>query len=182
MSKTVLKYFDDEGRYSYTRNWYSKQILEILKKLPGIDSSSDVIDCTCGLGGDTITFSRFFERLYSIELNDFRADLALKNFECNHVKNVHLGCGNLLDLEKSGLKFDLLYIDLPWSGKEYKYKKVLKIRLSGLDLNEVIAKLKRSCKAGGYLVFKLPKNIEKITTEYKKISMDKFDLFLIKKE
>ena len=174
-----LKYFDDEGRWSFTRPYYSKKIVELISKLPGIEKYSSVLDSTAGLGSDTIHLSKFFLSVFSLEIDESRSELAVKNLEYNNITNVFLAQGDILDLPEK-LHFDVIYCDPRW-GENYEREKVLKIKVSEVGLNEFIAKIIKNCR---YLVMKLPKNVEKINTKnlvVKKTNFGKFDLFTITK-
>jgi len=174
-----LKYFDKEGTWSFTRPYYSKKIVELISKLPGIEKYSSVLDSTSGLGSDTIHLSQFFVSVFALELNKLRSELAVKNLEYNNITNVFLAQGDILDLPEK-LHFDVIYVDCPW-GQNYEREKVLKIKVSEIGLNEFIAKIIKNCR---YLVMKLPKNVEKINTKnlvVKKTNFGKFDIYTITK-
>jgi len=174
-----LKYFDEEGSWSFTRPYYSRKITELISKLPGIEKYSSILDSTSGLGSDTIHLSQFFLSVFALELNESRSELAVKNLEYNNVTNVFLAQGNILNLPET-LHFDVIYVDCPW-GQNYEKEKVLKIKMSEIGLNEFIKKIIKNCR---YLVMKLPKNVEKIDNKglvLKKTNFGKFDIYTITK-
>ena len=176
----MLKYFDTEGKYSFTRPFYAKKVTKVISELSGIDRDSSILDGTCGLSGDTIHFSKFFNTVFSLEKNPERSLLALKNLEYNNITNVHLATGDILSLPDT-LHFDVIYIDPPWGGPNYKKKKSVSLEMSGLPMNAVVQNVSKHCK---YLVMKLPKNAENLDKSgflYKKYKFIKFDILVLTK-
>ena len=58
-------------------------------------------------------------------------------------------------LENEDLFIDVLYIDAPWGGKDYKNKERLSLYLDKNELSDIYNKFKKKTKL---FVFKLPKN------------------------
>ncbi len=67
-------------------------------------SGNICIDLTCGLGIDTINFSKHFKRVISIEQNEILADIVRYNLKLLGIKNVTVICGNAEDFIRNILK------------------------------------------------------------------------------
>jgi predicted RNA methylase len=182
----LLKY-DETGLYSMTSRNVAKIISDIIKSyFQGMASEIIVTDCTAGLGGNTISFSENFKRVHSIEQDLERLDYLkhnIKLYEGFNYDNITFYCGNFMEIIQS-LTQDVIFIDPPWGGKNYKDTPFLDIFINETPLFEVLNKLKGKSKL---IVLKLPVNFNinefyhKI--EYKKLNfykLPKMDLIIIK--
>ena len=182
----LLKY-DETGLYSMTSRNVAKIISDIVKSyFQGMASEIIVTDCTAGLGGNSISFSENFKQVNSIEqdlerLNYFRENITL--YENKVYENIKFYCGDFLEIIQN-LNQDVIFIDPPWGGKNYKETPFLDIFINETPLYEVLNKLKGKSKL---IVLKLPVNFNinefyhKI--EYKKLNfykLPKMDLIIIK--
>jgi predicted RNA methylase len=182
----LLKY-DETGLYSMTSRNVAKIISDIIKSyFQGMASEITITDCTAGLGGNTISFSENFKRVHSIEQESERLEFFKENikyytgFDYN---NITFYCGDFLEIIQN-LTQDVIFIDPPWGGKNYKDTPFLDIFINETPLYEVLNKLKGKSKL---IVLKLPVNFNinefyhKI--EYKKLNfykLPKMDLIIIK--
>ncbi|MFI3267390.1 MAG: RsmD family RNA methyltransferase [Rikenellaceae bacterium] len=71
------------------------------------------IDLTCGIGSDTLHFSKNFERVVTIERDELLSKIAIHNFEKLKVENVEVVCADSCDFiqKYEGEKADLIFID-----------------------------------------------------------------------
>jgi len=120
------------------------------------------MDGTANCGGNTISFSNFFTKVISIELNEENYNALKINTGVYNLDNVKLILGSTLDYYKK-LKYDILFLDPPWGGKNYKKHTVLDLKIGNKDIKEIIHDLKKLGKKG--LVFKLPFNFN-LTQNY----------------
>jgi predicted RNA methylase len=182
----LLKY-DETGLYSMTSRNVAKIISDIVKSyFQGMASEITVTDCTAGLGGNTISFSENFKRVHSIEQDPERFEYLkenLKLYENSVYNNISFHCGNFLEIIQE-LNQDVIFVDPPWGGKNYKDTPFLDIFINEIPLYEVLNALKGKSKL---IVLKLPVNFNinefyhKI--EYKKLNfykLPKMDLIIIK--
>ncbi len=56
-----------------------------------------IADLGCGIGVQSIYFSKYFEKVISVELDENRYKIAKKNFEKMHLKNIEIIRGDALD-------------------------------------------------------------------------------------
>lgn len=141
----------------------SERIVQfITKKLEKYKPAKDItiIDSTACVGGDTITFCHNFGKVIPIEIDKKRYDCLLHNLKVYNINNAYTeGCnGNCLDIIPN-IKVDVevIFVDPPWGGKEYKLHDKLDLQLGDMDLDQVV-KLFFKTTTVKLIVLKLPKN------------------------
>lgn len=146
--------YDIEGLYSITLPNESYEISLLVSNLLG--NNIIICDGTAGIGGNTISFSKNFKNVISIELCKNRYKILENNIKAFNLSNVNLineSCLNNLNLDCSAYFFDP-----PWGGPEYKNKKNIRFKLGELALIEIIKIIK---KIGQKIIFfKLPNNYD----------------------
>lgn len=149
-----------EGEYSVTFPVEANMISNLI-----VDKFSEemtIMDGTANVGGNVISFSRFFKHTIAIELDKNNFEALKNNVAVYGLKNVELIHGNTLDYLRS-TKYDLLFLDPPWGGTNYKRHSVLDLKLGNMYIRDIIVLLKKLGKKG--VVFKLPKNF-RITEQF----------------
>ena len=88
---TKLQY-DTQGLYSITHpkeaNDISKIIINELVKLNITDFS--ILDGTGGIGGNTFSFSKYFNKITTIELDNIRYNMLINNTRIYNLKNINI--------------------------------------------------------------------------------------------
>ena len=152
-NKHLLTY-DSEGLYSITLPTEADEITSLITSLVG--NNIIICDATAGIGGNTISFSKNFLNVISIELCKNRYKILENNIKVFNLLNVNLindSCLNYLNLQCS-----VYFFDPPWGGPEYKNKKSIRFKLDELSLIELIKTIK---KIGNKIIFfKLPNNYD----------------------
>lgn len=95
-----------------------------------------VTDCTGCVGGDTIAFAKRFDHVESIEIDSKRFAMLKNNVESYGLDNVDLindDCSNHI---KSSNATDVVYMDPPWGGKNYKKNKTMRLTIGNLTIEE----------------------------------------------
>lgn len=166
--------YDTEGLWSITHPEDANYISEIIKN--EIGTQKIIMDATAGIGGNTISFSRYFKSVISIEINKTRFDILQNNINTYNLSNIKLingDCVNYLDM-----KYDAIFFDPPWGGPNYKYNKKLKIKLGDYTLGKICHKIIKN-----KLIFiKLPFNYdlsEFIIFSYKITKIKNYQLLTI---
>jgi 16S rRNA G966 N2-methylase RsmD len=156
MSKIKLT---GEGKFSYTR---TKHGVELINYLNGkINNLKDltVLDGTANMGSDTILFSLNSKNVIGIEINKENYEMLVHNTNLYKQDNIKLLLGDTTK-DIFDLCFDLLYLDPPWGGEDYKENEKLDLYLGDkrfdLFIKEVIDKYEM-CSLK-YIVLKLPLN------------------------
>ena len=143
---------DNEALYSVTDQYTADRISrDIQKILPNIQSITDATAC---VGGNTFSFSKFFKQIQAIELDYTRYQYLLHNMNTLEVNNVTCCHGDLM-IECQKTINEIIFIDPPWGGPEYKTKDNIDLFLSDVELSEVCDHIKDSTK---YIALKVPVN------------------------
>ena len=163
------------GKYSITKPLQGKWIKSILIdffKVKKINTKFlSIIDANAGIGGDTIYFSKYFQNVHAIEKNDIHFNVLKNNINALHLKNVSLYEGNFINIIKehnlTNIK-NILYMDPPWGGPEYKKQDFIDLEIE-LDkpnekkLHEVMNEL---FKYFNIIFLKAPINIKIIKSNF----------------
>lgn len=141
--------YDTEGLYSITHPLDANKISETILKYS--NKSSSIIDLTAGCGGNLISFGKYFDIVFGLEIDENRFKILLKNINCYNynIKIKNDNCINYLDKN-----FDIYFIDPPWGGPEYKSNNNLKLYLSNIELKDILSKILKK----KIVVLKLPYN------------------------
>lgn len=146
---------DTEGLWSITlpgdANIISKIIFNTL-------NSNDIVifDGTAGLGGNTISFSKHFRNVISVELDPSRFNFLKNNlalYNSNNILLINDDCTNHLNLN-----CDTYFFDPPWGGPDYKNYLKIKLKVGKFTLDTLIAYIKNIRNVP--LFFKLPNNYD----------------------
>lgn len=141
---------DTEGQYSLSHKEDADILSKIIKERYG---ELKILDGTAGIGGNSISFALYFKNVIAIEKNSQRFEYLKENINSLNL-NVKLINGNVLDYIKTEI-YDIIFLDPPWGGPNYKYEKFISLTLDDKPLNEIIKELKENNKI---IVMKLPFN------------------------
>jgi len=142
---------DTEGLYSLSHKDDADRLSKILKEKYG---DIKIMDATSGIGGNSISFGTFFTDVISIELDPVRFKLLKENIELRNLKNILI---NGTFMNYTNMNYDLIFLDPPWGGPNYKYEKKINLNLDGIKIREVTKYLKNKDKI---IVWKLPFNYD----------------------
>jgi predicted RNA methylase len=118
----------EEGKYSYTKQKDGEKTIQFLKRYISSLNTRSILDGTGNIGGDTILFGLNFHTVNTIELDPDNFKALTHNVSLYKLKNVHLHEGDTTELYKE-YPSDILYLDPPWGGPDYKDKKELDLWL-----------------------------------------------------
>ncbi len=164
-----------EGLYSISENKASEKLVYLIHAYFK-SYNITITDATANNGSDSIALALKFKHVNSIELDKI-------NFSAleNNVKNVYKL--NNVDLyNKDSVKYlnqltqDVIYIDPPWGGKDYKKHTRLELFMSGKNMGEIYKQFKSHTKL---IVFKLPKNYD-FTNFIQTTMVTKYYIYLYK--
>ncbi len=138
----------DEMSYSRTRNFEGNQIMYYM--INNFNKDKIIVDGTAGTGSDSIRFSKYFNTVISIEKNPKIFNKYIKKLKNSYNTDI-------VDIiMNKKLKYDIIYLDPPWTGINYYKTDCLKLDLSGIPLKTIVEKLVSQEKR---VVLKLPFNI-----------------------
>ena len=98
-----------------------------------------IIDATGGGGGDSISFCKEFMNVISIEYNKETFEILKNNINCYNFTNIHIINDDSLKIIPKITHHDIIYIDPPWGGSDYKNHKKLNLEFGSLPLEKVIS-------------------------------------------
>jgi len=154
--KRRLLKLDDEAFYSVTDQYTADRISrDILRVLPNIQIITDATAC---IGGNTYSFSKFFEKVNAIEIDFLRYQYLQHNMKVLETNNVDIYLSDLL-IACQRLSQDIIFIDPPWGGPDYKTKDSIDLYLSDVELSEVCDHIKHSTQ---YIAIKVPVNFNEL--------------------
>lgn len=159
-----LKY-DNEGLYSISHPESADTISKKIKlfEKSGINLQT-IIDATAGLGGNTLSFAKYFDKVISIEIDEKRFNHLQDNVKCYKYENIILYNQDFFNvLSNLDHTVDAIFIDPPWGGPNYKYDDNLEIKLSEYDLSKVckiINEYMYNNSKVKMIIFKLPYNYD----------------------
>lgn len=140
------------------------------------NENSTIIDAMSGVGGNTISFSKNFKKVYAIELNEKRYNMLCNNINVYELKNVETYNDNCLNRIFS-INSDIIFFDPPWGGKDYKNHEKLRLTISNVPLEDICVKL---IKLKKNIVLKLPKNYD-IEFFKNKLNLEKLNIEILNK-
>ena len=144
-----------EGKYSISDNESSAKLIELIQKY---FKSNDLIitDGTGNNGSDTIALGLKFKTINSIELDDTNYEALKNNVGVYGLSNINLYKGNSLDFFKNNTQ-DVIYIDAPWGGTNYKENERMDLYLGDKNLGQIYNENKSRTRL---FIFKIPKNYD----------------------
>jgi trimethylguanosine synthase len=169
----LLKY-DNEGLWSITLPDDADTISKILLNY----SNGTIFDGTAGIGGNTISFAKFFKKVCAFEIDKDRYNILQNNINVYNINNIELFNSDCLDYIQN--IYDLYFFDPPWGGHSYKYKINIRFNLGNMELNKIIKTIRK--KTNSIICFKLPNNYdinEFIEYNYTNIKINKYNLIII---
>lgn len=150
---------DEVGMYSISTpkkaDIISRIILDCLqRKIPA--DQIVITDAMAGVGGNVISFSRHFGHVNATELDTKRFQFLVNNigvFECRNVSTLNIDYMNIF----THIKQDVIFLDPPWGGKQYKEQEEIDILIGNVQLHDFCKKIVQNylCKL---IVLKLPTN------------------------
>jgi len=152
---TKLK-LSKEGEYSVTRRRDADRILTSMKNTVGTLSDKSITDTTGCVGGDTIHFGLNFKQVDTIELKKENFDVLQNNVSVYNLNNIRFHLGDSTQIYN--WKTDILYIDPPWGGPDYKENKNLDLFMSSKRIDIWLEEILLRKNRPKYIFLKLPNN------------------------
>jgi 16S rRNA G966 N2-methylase RsmD len=169
-----------EGMYSITHSHYAEQITNFIKNsLGNTFNTKDLIitDATSNVGGNTLNFSKHFKSVNAIELSSINCHVLKNNIKVYNRNNVNIICSDFLEIVKD-LEQDIIFMDPPWGGPDYKKKDKIVLKLSDTKISSIIDECFKN-KYATTIVIKVPSNVD-FNEIIRSIYFKKFEFFKIK--
>ena len=141
----------------YTTKNQAEQINNIILNYIGTEwakKSCIITDATACIGGNSLLFCKDFYKVICVEKeNDIFCVLKrniqeYSNCQCYNANYNHV---------KFLIKQNIIFIDPPWGGNEYKNKKKVKLHLDNIDVQKIINDLYNFTN---FVVLKVPINFD----------------------
>lgn len=130
---------DKVGKFSITRPRDAAVLHKAIREFVDSDTHT-VCDGTACVGGDTIHFSSAFREVFAWEVDTERFRALKNNINIYGIKNVTTINGSIVN---STGECDLLYLDPPWGGPEYKNNGAVELYLDGQNIKTLLVSLKK---------------------------------------
>lgn len=159
--------YDDQALYSITDMNSAEIISKIILNLPNINNNSSIIDATASVGGNVFLFSKYFNHVTAIEIDQNRFNMLNNNIKLLQDNNL---CNNNIEtinddfityLNNNNINSDIIFFDPPWGGVNYKKYNNISLYLSDINMSIIIKKLIEKNKNNKlkYIIMKVPNNI-----------------------
>jgi 16S rRNA G966 N2-methylase RsmD len=165
-----LKLQIDEDSYKYIT---SNATSEIISKIINIhfnkynikSNNTTLIELMGGCGGNTISFSWYFNNIYTIEKSSLRSNYLQNNlnlYDCSNVKVINMCAIDFCDNYLQNYNYHTVFIDPPWGSSWNKTVKNYRITFEDISLENFIIKIinKPNKNKVYFIVVKLPKNYD----------------------
>jgi len=153
-----------EGMYSVTKRKDGEQIIQIMKSVFRTLDDKTITDATACVGGDTINFALHFKQVESIEYNKYNFEVLKNNIEVFGLHNVKLHYGDCIDVYRWAS--DVLYIDPPWGGPEYKTLDHVDLFLGYTRLDDWLEEVLSGPYRPMAVFLKVPNNYNSISLQF----------------
>lgn len=150
---------DEIGKYSITLPKKADMISKIIQSYcPITDRKLIVTDATSGVGGNVLSFCKFGFEVNAVEIDNERFTYLTHNLNEYHY-NVNLFNNDYLDIYDR-LSQDVIFVDPPWGGIEYKnISEELTLKLGNMEIEDLCNKINDK-KLAKLTVLKLPFNYD----------------------
>ncbi len=162
-----LTTYGDVSRYSSLMPWHLLSLTHVLSEHgPLVSEIKHIVDGTSHIGVDAIFLSNFYKRalrVVAVEIDPTICHILKKNIEMVGKKfDILPVCENFLNYQLHshpwGMnleKTDLVYLDPPWGGPDYKKEDRVVLKLGDRLIEDVVADLIKTVK---YVIVKTPLN------------------------
>lgn len=147
--------FTEESIYSSSKIEGSKLLKNII-----IDNLSEnniiITDGTANIGTDSIFLSNYFNKINSVEISNINYQALVNNVNVFKKLNINTILGDIIIIIENLIQ-DVIYIDAPWGGRDYKKYDKMKLYLGDLEILDFYKKFKNKAKL---FIFKVPYNYD----------------------
>ena len=146
-----------ESIYSITHAADAELLSIDIKKRVRNAHKLTITDATANVGGNTINFAKHFKRVHAVEINDLTCAALKNNIRVYGLdKKVSVHCASYTDIQNV-LTQDVLFMDPPWGGLDYKSKSKLMLFLGDMPIYDIINNI---TKTPLLTVIKIPNNFD----------------------
>jgi len=152
---------DEVAEFSATATPLSEKIVEMIRiLLPTAEAITDGTACT---GADSASFAKAFSSVTAVEFDEKRYENMLLNlavFTSAAIrKKIRTERADYTKICET-LKQDVLYLDPPWGGRDYRDKGIYTISLSDETMRDLCLRVMKACESLHLVVLKVPNNYD----------------------
>jgi predicted RNA methylase len=148
---------DDEASYSVTDQYTADKMTRDLARF--LPRDAVICDATACIGGNTHSFARFFAKVHAVEKDATRFSYLKHNMNVLQASNITCVHGDSLALIPALANLDIIFMDPPWGGPDYKTHASLELALSGVPLADVCRRWRHCTR---YIALKTPLNFDEL--------------------
>jgi len=148
--------FTKDSYYSVSKIEGALFLYKVIKKTYKDTFDLILTDGTANIGSDTIFLSDYFKKINAIEYEEENYEALINNIKVlkkRNIKTYNKDSNKII----TKLKQDIIYIDAPWGGPDYKTKKKVKLYLGEVEIIDFYLKHINAAKT---FIFKVPKNYD----------------------
>ena len=138
-----------------------------------------ICDYTAGVGGNVLSFCKYFKYVHAIEIEPIRTEFIKNNIEIYGYKNVNVlnMCAiEFNELHMINLNPHIIFVDPPWGGSNYKNNDLMILSLGSIQLEKLLIDIIKKFSSNylnssnsfdklnnynnKFIVLKLPKNYD----------------------
>jgi predicted RNA methylase len=150
--------FNKEAVYSTSSFSLMKKIIENIEfDLKKPLKNLVITDATANIGGSAVGFAMYAKHVNAIEISPNTFKLLENNVSLYNLKNIKLYNQDYLKIW-GDLTQDVIFVDPPWGGLDYKKADKLSLYLSGIPLWKIVNDIKSAAKL---IVLKVPLNFNR---------------------
>jgi len=147
--------FTEESIYSSSKIEGSKLLKNIISEnLSNKDIT--ITDGTANIGTDSIFLSNYFNKINSVEISNINYNALANNVSVFDKTNINTILGDIIIVIENLIQ-DVIYIDAPWGGRDYKKNDKMKLFLGDLEILDFYKKFRNKAKL---FIFKVPYNYD----------------------
>lgn len=137
-------------------NKITKIIDDHCKKLNLNINNLIITDATSGVGGNVISFCKYFRHVNAIEIDHNRYRFLVNNIKEYNYNNINMYCDDCLNLIFN-IDSDIIFIDPPWGGDQYINENNITLKINNINIENICNNLfiQKNIKM---IVLKLPRN------------------------
>jgi hypothetical protein len=143
---------DHEASYSVTDQVTADKITKDIRLF--VPYGATITDGTACAGGNTYSFAKSFRHVNAIEIDPKRYSYLLNNMSVLGASNVRCILGDAYRQCRMQHQ-DVVFLDPPWGGPDYKNTTSIRLYLSNRELSEFCADISLYCR---YIAIKVPVN------------------------
>jgi 16S rRNA G966 N2-methylase RsmD len=145
---------DEVSFFSVTDQTTAKKMAKLLLQLDSISSASVITEGTACVGGNVIEFSKHFAKVHAVEKDVARFEMLENNVQVIGAQNVQCHNSDYTAM-KHALTQDIVFLDPPWGGVDYKQQNCVDLFMSGVPLADICNNISDHAR---YIVLKVPQN------------------------